>query len=179
MLQAIARFIYFKVMGWTIDGTFPKLNKFVIIVAPHTSWVDFFLGLLIRKVWNEKINYVAKKSLFKPPFGWFFKWTGGAPIDRSKTNDTVKAVAKVFSEREKFRLTLAPEGTRKKVTEWKTGFYFIAKAANVPVVMIAFDFNKKQIKIADPYYTTWSKEVDFKFFKSFFKDVIGKIPKYS
>jgi len=166
-------------MGWTLEGSFPTLDKFVIIVVPHTSWVDFFLGLLIRKVWNEEINYVAKKSLFKPPFGWFFKWTGGAAIDRSKTNDTVKAVVKVFSERKKFRLTLAPEGTRKKVTEWKTGFYYIAKAAQVPIVMIAFDFGKKQIKIAEPFYTSTDKEADFLHFKSFFKEVVGKVPEFS
>tara|TARA_R110000796_G_scaffold35017_3_gene90243 strand:+ start:228241 stop:228780 length:540 start_codon:yes stop_codon:yes gene_type:complete len=179
MLQAIAKFIYFKIMGWTVDGTFPNLNKFVIIVVPHTSWVDFFLGLLIRKVWNQEINYVAKKSLFKPPFGWFFKWTGGAPIDRSKINNSVNSIVKLFSERQKFRLALSPEGTRKKVKEWKTGFYFIAKTANVPIVMVAFNFDKKQIKISNPYYTSDNKEADFKIFKSFFKGIIGKIPEYS
>tara|TARA_R110000868_G_scaffold45453_3_gene150947 strand:+ start:5267 stop:5806 length:540 start_codon:yes stop_codon:yes gene_type:complete len=179
MRQAIAKFIYFKIMGWTVDGTFPNLNKFVIIVVPHTSWVDFFLGLLIRKVWNQEINYVAKKSLFKPPFGWFFKWTGGAPIDRSKINNSVNSIVKLFSERQKFRLALSPEGTRKKVKEWKTGFYFIAKTANVPIVMVAFNFDKKQIKISNPYYTSDNKEADFKIFKSFFKGIIGKIPEYS
>ena len=101
MMQKIAKFIYFRLLGWKLNGEFPSyLDKFVSIVVPHTSWWDFLLGLLIRAVWQEEINFVGKKSLFKPPFGWFFRWTGGAPIDRTKNNDTVKATAQIFSERE-------------------------------------------------------------------------------
>jgi len=103
-------------------GNFPEVDQCVIAVVPHTSWVDFFLGLLIRKVWNKEINYVGKKSLFRAPFGWFFKSLGGAPVDRSKNNNMVSATAAVFKERKIFRLTLAPEGTRKQVEKWKTGF---------------------------------------------------------
>lgn len=164
-------------MGWKLAGNFPShLNKFVIIVVPHTSNVDFFLGLLIRKVWNEEINWIGKKSLFKKPYGWFFKWVGGAPIDRNKNSDTVSATAVVFKERKKFRLTIAPEGTRKKVSKWKTGFYYIAKAAKVPVVLVAFDFGNKQVKVSEPYQTTGDKEADFKSYESFFKGVQGKVP---
>jgi len=179
-MQKLARFIYYRVLGWKTVGDFPAhLDKFVIAVVPHTSWVDFFLGVLIRKVWNEEINWVGKKSLFKPPFGWFFKWMGGAPIDRSKSNDVVSAAAKVFGTRKKFRLTLAPEGTRKKVSELKTGFYYIAKAANVPIVLVAFDFGKKEVKVSEPQFPTSDKENDFKRYKAFFKGVIGKVPAFS
>jgi len=102
-MQQLAKFIYFNLLGWSFNGEFPGyLDKFVIIVVPHTSWWDFPLGLLIRKIWGEQINYVGKKSLFDSPFGWFFKWTGGAPIDRSKNNDTVSAVAQIFKIRGKF-----------------------------------------------------------------------------
>ena len=114
--------------------------------------------------------------MFKPPFGWFFKTTGGAPIDRSKSSDTVTAIAKIFQERKIFRLTIAPEGTRKKVDKWKTGFYYIAKAAQVPIVLIAFDYGKKQIKIAEPQFTTDDKEADFKVYKAFYDGVVGKNP---
>ncbi len=178
-MQALAKFIYYKLLGWKTVGTFPDVDKCVVIVVPHTSWVDFFLGLLIRKVWNQEINYIGKKSLFDSPFGWFFRWTGGAPIDRSKSNDTVKATAKVFESRDVFRLTLAPEGTRKKVAEWKTGFYYIAKEANVPIVMVAFDFGKKQIKVSQPHFPTGDLEKDLKVYKAFYKGVIGKVPEYS
>ena len=178
-MQSLAKFIYFKLLGWHTVGQFPKVDKAVFIVVPHTSWVDFFLGLLIRRVWDEEINFIAKKSLFKFPFGWYFKWMGGAPIDRSKNNDTVSAIASIFQEKKKFRLALSPEGTRKKVTAWKTGFYYIAKAADVPVVLVAFDYGKKQIKISKPYFTTANKEKDFKLYKSYFKGATGKIPEYS
>lgn len=175
-MQILARFIFYKLLGWKMVGTFPgHLNKFVIIVVPHTSWVDFLLGLLVRKVWNEEINWIGKKSLFSPPFGWLFKRLGGAPIDRGKTNNTVEATAKIFNERKKFRLTIAPEGTRKKVAHWKTGFYYIAKTAEVPIVMVAFDFGEKQIKISEPHTPTNAMEADFKVYRAFFEGVQGKV----
>jgi 1-acyl-sn-glycerol-3-phosphate acyltransferase len=150
-----------------------------VAVVPHTSWVDFFLGLLIRRVINQDINFIGKKSLFKGPFGWYFKWMGGAPIDRSKSSDTVTAIAKIFDEKKVFRLALSPEGTRKKVEQWKTGFYYIAKAANVPIVLVAFDYGHKQIKFSQPYIPTEDIEEDFKIYKNFFKGSIGKIPEYT
>jgi len=174
-MQKLAKFIYFKILGWKLNGEFPShLNKFVAIVVPHTSWWDFVLGLLVRKVWDEEINYIGKKSLFDSPFGWFFKWTGGAAIDRSKTNDTVKATAQIFNEREKFRLALSPEGTRKKVEKWKTGFYFIAKTANVPIVLVGFDYGKKEIKISEPINPTDNQIADFEKYHAFYEGVIGK-----
>ncbi len=177
-MQKLARFIYFKLLGWKLLGTFPgHLDKFVIIVVPHTSWVDFFLSLLIREVWKEQINFIAKKSLFDSPFGWFFRWMGGAPIDRCKSSDTVSATAKIFEGREKFRLALSPEGTRKKVDQWKTGFYYIAKTADVPIVLVAFDYGKKQIKVSEPYKTTNDKEADFTVYEAFFEGVRGKVPR--
>ncbi|MGC1514603.1 MAG: 1-acyl-sn-glycerol-3-phosphate acyltransferase, partial [Maribacter sp.] len=174
-MQQFAKFMYFKMLGWSLNGEFPShINKFVAIVVPHTSWWDFLLGLLVRKVWDEEINYIGKKSLFDSPFGWFFRWTGGAPIDRSKISDTVKATAQIFEEREKFRLSLSPEGTRKKVEKWKTGFYFIAKTAKVPIVLVAFDYGKKQIKVSEPHFPSENQEADFKTYHAFFEGVAGK-----
>lgn len=179
-MHSIANFIYFKILKWSLQGDFPShIKKCVIIVVPHTSWWDFLLGLLVRNVWQEEINYIGKKSLFDSPFGWFFRWTGGTPIDRSKSNDTVAAIAQVFEQKEKFRLALSPEGTRKKVTQWKTGFYFIAKAAKVPVVMVAFDYGNKLIKVSKPYFPTEDQKADFQQFEAFFKGVKGKVAENS
>lgn len=178
-MHKLAKFIYFRLLRWKIEGEFPKLNKCIVAVVPHTSWIDFFLGLLIRRVIYQDINYIAKKSLFKPPFGWYFKWMGGAPIDRSKSSDTVTAIASIFQEKEVFRLALSPEGTRKKVEKWKTGFYYIAKAAKVPIVLVAFDYGHKQIKFSKPNIPTDDMEADFKSYKEFFKGVVGKIPEYT
>ena len=85
----------------------------------------------------------------------------------------------MFEDNDEFRLTLAPEGTRKKVEEWRTGFYYIAKAANVPIIMFTLDFKNKQNKVSEPFYPTDDMEADFKFMKQFFKGVVGKIPEYS
>jgi len=178
-MHTLAKFIYFKLLGWKTVGEFPKLNKCVVAVVPHTSWMDFFLGLLIRRVINQEINFIGKKSLFKPPFGWSFRWMGGAPIDRSKRSDAVTAIANIFNEKEVFRLALSPEGTRKRVEKWKTGFYYIAKAANVPILLVAFDYRNKQIKFSQPYFPTENIEEDFKIYKNFFKGAVGKIPEYS
>lgn len=160
-------------------GSFPKLSKCVVIVAPHTSWVDFIIGLLVRSIVGEKIHFIGKHSLFRPPFGWIFRWLGGTPIDRSKNQDTVSSTVEIFNNREVFRLALSPEGTRKKVDKWKTGFYFIAKQARVPVVMVAFDFGKKQVKISEPLLPTDNKEEDFERYRDFFKGVVGKVPEYT
>nr|WP_299345142.1 1-acyl-sn-glycerol-3-phosphate acyltransferase [Allomuricauda sp.] len=174
-----SRFLYFKIFKWKMVGSFPKLDQCVVVVIPHTHWIDFFLGLLVRSVINEQINYIGKKSLFKPPFGWFFRITGGAPVDRSQSSNTVESVVQIFRERKIFRFALAPEGTRKKVTKLKTGFYHIAKKADVPIVLVAFDFGKKQVKIAEPFFTTDNMEGDFLEIYKFYEGVVGFVPKYS
>lgn len=178
-MQRLSKFIFFHILKWCLNGTFPAVDKCVVIVVPHTSWVDFFLGLLVRRVFNEEINFIGKESLFRPPFGWYFRWMGGAPIDRSKSQNKVAAITKIFDERKKFRLALAPEGTRKKVAEWKTGFYYIAKSAKVPIVLVAFDFGKKQVKVSEPQFPTDNMEADLIKYKEFYKGVVGKIPEYS
>ena len=177
-MRALASFIYFKLMGWKQKGSLPNLSKYVITVAPHTSWVDFIVGLLIRKIVNQKINFIGKKSLFKPPFGWWFRYLGGTPVDRFKNEDTVASISRIFNSRDEFRLALSHEGTRKKVKEWRSGFYYIAKAAEVPIVMVAFDFGKKEVKISEPMWPTDDKEADFKAYMEFYKGVEGKIPEY-
>lgn len=167
-------------MGWEFQGSWPKgVKKSVVIVVPHTSWHDFYLGLMVRRILGVDIKYLAKKELFKPPFGWYFKWMGGTPLDRTPGQNKVEAISEIFKGREEFRLAMSPEGTRKKVKDWKTGFYYIAKAANVPIVMIAFDFGKKRVKISQPLYTTENRDDDFNKIREFYKDVMGKVPHYT
>lgn len=182
-MRWLAKFIYSKLMGWTVVGNtnFSKdsVKKAVIIAVPHTSWHDFYLGILLRKVTNVKTNFVGKKELFVWPFGYYFRAVGGKALDRTSGQNKVEAIAKLFEEEEEFRLTLAPEGTRKKVKNWKTGFYYIAKAANVPILMFTLDFKNKQNKISEPFYPTDDIEADFIFMKEFFKGVEGKVKAYS
>ena len=179
-MKLVARFILFKILKWKIIGSFPKeLKKYVIIAAPHTHWIDFPLGILAKWAEAAPVNYIGKASLFKPPFGFIFRWLGGAPVNRSESTNKVQAIVDVFNKNEKFILALSPEGTRKKVEKWKTGFYYIAKGANVPIVMATLDFKNKQVKISDPYYLTNDMEKDFDLFYTYFKEVEGKIPEYS
>ncbi|WP_405604612.1 1-acyl-sn-glycerol-3-phosphate acyltransferase [Polaribacter sp. Asnod1-A03] len=174
-MKGIAKFILFKIMGWKLENDFPKDPlKYVVIAAPHTSWLDFPIAILTRMASGTMVHFVGKASLFKPPFGFFFKALGGTPIDRSKSNNTVDAVIDVFNSKKEFRLGISPEGTRKKVDKWKTGFYYIAKGANVPIVMATLDFENKKVKISEPFYPTENKDKDFKVLRSFFKNVKGK-----
>ncbi len=176
-MRFISKFIFITIFGWKIVGEFPKeIKKYVLIGAPHTSWYDFVIGMLVRSIMKEKINYIGKDSLFNSPFGFFFRWLGGTPVDRSKSNNLVDAIVNIFNSKDEFRLALSPEGTRKKVEKWRTGFYYIAKGAEVPIVMLSFDFGKKQVALSKPYYITENKEKDFEHFNDFYKDVKGKFP---
>jgi 1-acyl-sn-glycerol-3-phosphate acyltransferase len=176
-MRWLSRIIFFKILRWDLKGAIdPDLKKCVVIVAPHTSWYDFFIGVLVRKIIGLKINFVAKRELFKTPFGWYFKWVGGSALDRTPNQNKVEAIVKIFKTEEIFRLALSPEGTRKKTDRWKTGFYYIARAANVPVVRVAIDFSKKVVLISKPYYTTVNSQKDLEEILRFYNGVKGKVP---
>jgi 1-acyl-sn-glycerol-3-phosphate acyltransferase len=180
MKRIIYKLIFFKIMGWNIKGTMnPEIKKSVIIVVPHTSWHDFYIGLFARGIINLEMNYVAKKELFKFPFGAYFRWMGGAPLNRNSRQNTVEAIAEIFKKREIFRLAIAPEGTRKKVTDWKTGFYYIALKAEVPIIPVAFDYAKKEVVLNEAFYPTGDIQKDFTELKSKYKGIVGRIPEYS
>ena len=180
MKQILYKFIFCTIFKWKVVGTIPnKLKKCIIIAVPHTSWWDFFLGIFSRGILKLEINYVAKKELFVFPFNYFFSWTGGSPLNRQKNENKVDSIVKIFEEKEIFRLAISPEGTRKKVTEWKTGFYYMALKANVPIIPVAFDYGRKQVIYHEPFYPTGNIDADLKNLKSFYKDVIGKVPEYS
>ena len=180
-MKWLSTFIYYKILGWKITGftDFDSVKKAIFIAAPHTHWLDFPLGLLVRSTLGVKTNFIGKKSLFKWPYGWLFRALGGAPVEREKNEKQVEAIAKLFDSHEEFRLAMSPEGTRKKVEKWRTGFYYIAKTAEVPIIMFTLDFKNKQNHFSDPFYPSNNTEADFKFIKSFFSGVEGKIPEYS
>lgn len=180
-MRWLSKFIYHKLLGWKVTGfsDFESVKKAVIIAVPHTSWHDFYIGVLLRSVIGLKANFVGKKELFAFPFGWLFRALGGAPVVRKTNENQVEAIARLFDEHEVFRMTMAPEGTRKKVEEWRTGFYYIAKAANVPIIMFTLDFENKENRFSEPFYPTDDKEADFRVMRKFFEGVKGKVPEYS
>lgn len=177
MKRSFYKFIFCRLMGWKIEGSFDKnVKKCIAMVLPHTSWHDFYLGIFTRGISGVKINFVAKKELFRFPFGFYFRWMGGEPINRSESLNKVDAIVKVFETHEEFRLAIAPEGTRKKVKDIKTGFYYIAVKANVPIIPVAFDFGRKTISIGKPFYPTANYETDLKILLKHFEGAFGKIP---
>ena len=163
-------------MGWKVKGTFDtNIKKCIMIVVPHTSWFDFFIGVFFRGTYPVEINFLAKKELFKFPLGSYLKWMDGIALDRSKTENKVDAIAKIFETKDVLRLSLSPEGTRKKVTQWKSGYYYIAQKANVPIIPIGFDYANKQVIVFESFIVTKDSKKDSEYLQSLFKDVKGKV----
>ncbi|MGB1448301.1 MAG: 1-acyl-sn-glycerol-3-phosphate acyltransferase [Flavobacteriaceae bacterium] len=179
MFRLFAQFMAFKVFKFTLKGNFPEDPKYVIAVVPHTSNWDFIIAIGVRTYLKEPIHFVGKKELFTPLTSWFFKGLGGMPLNRKKNEKVVDAIARMYDEEDVFRMAIAPEGTRKKVDEWKTGFYYIAQKAKVPILPIAFDWAKREMVFHPLFTPTGDREKDFTYLKSLFKGVVGKVPEYS
>ena len=164
-------------MGWKIEGMVDsEIKKCVFMVMPHTSWHDFYLGVFTRGILGIDINFVAKKELFDSLFGFYFKYMGGEPLDRTGSLNKVDAIAKIFERKETFKLGISPEGTRKKVTELKSGFYFISLKANVPIIPVAFNYGEKSVRFGKPFYPTGNYPNDLKILEQHFEFVKGKFP---
>ncbi len=169
-----------KIWGWKFKGQYAKhIDKKVMIAAPHTSSIDLFLGLITRSAVQANIQFAGKNSLFKPPLGWFLRAVGGVPVDRSKNSNVVDSIVEIFNSKEKFNFFLAPEGTRKKVEKFRTGFYYIALKAKVPIQMMKLNFKDKILEFSDLFYPTGNIEDDMKFIEDYFRGVIGKNPEKS
>ncbi len=177
MKKSFYKFVFLRLMGWKIKGSIDQnIKKCILMVIPHTSWHDFYVGIFARGIIDLEMNYIGKKELFRFPFGFYFRWMGGTPIDRVGNLNKVEAIAQIFENRDEFRLAISPEGTRKKINELRTGFYYIALTASVPIIPVAFDFGKKTVEIGEPFYPTSNYENDLKFLLNHFEGVTGKIP---
>lgn len=175
-----------RIAQWVLDylGVSYKLDaplppKCIVVVVPHTSNWDFPLGVSVRTLINEEIVFIAKRSLFYWPYGFIFRWLGGMPVDRSKSNNFVQSVAEMYQKRDNFKTVISPEGTRTKVDKLKSGFYYIAKTAQIPIVLCAFDWENKEVRFDQPYYTTDDKEKDFEYIYDFFDGIKGFTPENS
>lgn len=179
MKAQLYKWIFFKIMGWKIVGSInPEIKKCVMMVLPHTSAHDFYLGIFTRGIVGLEMNFVAKKELFQFPFGAYFRYMGGAALDRTGGLNKVDSIAAIFDKKETFRLAVAPEGTRKYVSELKTGFYYIALKANVPIIPVAFDFGNKEVRFGKPLLPSGDYDSDIRILNQHFIGVTGKIPEY-
>lgn len=168
----------FKLAGWKVKGQKPNLSKYVIVIAPHTSNWDFFVGWGARNVIGFRPNFLAKKELFQIPLvGWFLKNIGGVAVDRGNRKvKLVDQVVQVFKEKDEFIMTITPEGTRSYSPRWKTGFYRIAHQAGVPIIKIGFDYPTKTVHIDEPYYPGGDMDKELPEIQQYFKDFKGKHP---
>jgi 1-acyl-sn-glycerol-3-phosphate acyltransferase len=180
MRRAIAKWIFYRLWGWKIIGEFPHhIPKYIIAVAPHTSAWDLIVGLLVREVTGLKAGFIGKDSLFRWPYGWFFRALGCHPVDRSKSSNYVQGVVGLFNSRDRLVIALAPEGTRKRVDRLKTGFYYIALGAGIPIVPGTIDFTHKEVRIFPFFFPSGDFPADMEHILQYFRGVEGKIPEYS
>lgn len=163
-------------MGWKVNNTIPEISKCVIAVAPHTSNFDFIIGKLAYTSIGRTANFLIKKSWFVFPFNLFFKSIGGIPVDRDKRTSVTDRLAEEFEKRNKFQLAITPEGTRKRVKQWRKGFYFIALKADVPIVLVALDYATKTVSFLDVFHPTGDVDKDLEAIKSKFIGIQGKHP---
>lgn len=169
----IGRFGLF-VLGWKTCGRVPKEKKFILIAAPHSSNWDFVIFLLIIFKFKMPVHWMGKASMFPFPFRYLLKRLGGIPIDRSKNSDTVGIMTRAFESTDQLIVTIAPSGTRSRVSQWKTGFYHIADQAGVPIVLGFVDYRTKQGGIGPTFHTTGDLALDMKTIRSFYKDKSGR-----
>jgi len=163
-------------LGWTIQAELPDIKKYVAIAAPHTSNWDFPLGIIAAKAMGLKVHWLGKHTLFRWPFGWFFRAIGGTPVNREHGQDYIRQMTELFEHSEYFVLALAPEGTRSKLDHWKTGFHYIARAANVPILLAYMDFGRKQVGVGELFYPGDDIEADFVRIRQFYERKTGKNP---
>ncbi len=168
--------IALKITGWRTHGRLPATPKFVLLGAPHTSNWDLPYMIFIIFSLRGKIYWMGKESLFRQPYKGFFKWLGGLPIDRSRSTNVVAQSIQRFNQNKTIILAIAPEGTRSRVKKWKTGFYHIAKGANVPIVLGFLDYRRKAGGIGPLIYPTGNIEADMKAIQSFYGNVYAKYP---
>jgi 1-acyl-sn-glycerol-3-phosphate acyltransferase len=168
---------WFRLMGWKAVYYEPGIDKYVVIVYPHTSNFDFFIGFTFSRAWPLPFpHFIAKASAFKGPIGALGRAVGGIPVDRSKRTNFVEQVAAEFKAHDKMVLAVTPEGTRSKSPYWKTGFYYMAQAADVPVVMASIDYSKKLITYGEVLYPSGDLEADMELIRQFYAGAVGQHP---
>lgn len=137
--------VLLKMLGWTADGGSVEEDKCIILGVPHTSAWDFVISYLFYRSCGEKAKCMVKKEFFFPPVGWLLRAMGGIPVDRSSPTNMLRSVIEEMGRPGRFHLAIAPEGTRKPVKNWKTGFHLISRSAGIPVYLGYFDWGRKRV----------------------------------
>jgi len=163
-------------LGWDFEGTVPDLSRAVLIVAPHTSNWDFVVGMATALALGLDAHWLGKHTLFRPPFGRLWRWLGGIPVDRSARHSVVTQTVAAFARHDRMLVAMAPEGTRKRVDRWKTGFYHIAHGAGVPILPVYLDFARRRVGVGPRLMPTGDLEAEVARLQAFFRAFRGKKP---
>lgn len=168
-----------KIFGWKKEGQLPGEPKYVVIAAPHTTNWELPIALLLAFAFRVRVCWMGKDSLFKWPFGAFFKWLGGIPVDRSKSHGLVEQSIQAFNNSEEMVMIMAPEGTRSRASHWRSGFYHIANGAHIPIALGFVDFRRKAGGVGPIVYPTGDIDTDMKVIRAFYDTITGKHPEQS
>ena len=166
-----------NLFGWSLVAELPPVHKYLMIGAHHTSSWDFPLALLMMAALGLRLHWIGKDTLFKGPQGWVMRWLGGVPVERGARKSFVSQMVDLYNERNDMVIAISPEGTRRAVDHWKTGFYHIATGADIPVAMAFFDYSRKTLGIGGYFYPTGDTEGDLSILQKFYADKVGKHPR--
>ena len=170
--------LIFKLMGFKLVGKIPKeVKKFVLIAAPHTTNMDFFLAM--PTMWSMGVpgRFLIKKEHVDAVWGWLITWMGGIGVDRkNQSKDFIVQLNEIVAGYDELSILFTPEGTRKRVEKWKTGFYRVALAVNIPIVLAYPNYETKEVHVGHVFYPTGDFEKDFLYMENFYKDVPVKYP---
>jgi 1-acyl-sn-glycerol-3-phosphate acyltransferase len=175
MVRAIARSVLW-LTGWRTHVIPPPTFRYVVIGAPHTSNWDFVIALLLMIVEGIPIRLMGKDSVFRGPIGVLMRSLGAIPVNRRERTNMVDQVAAKFDEYDDLIIGISPEGTRSKVSRWRTGFYYIALKANVPIVMAYLDYQNKVCGLGPSIKPTGDIQADFMIIREFYSGIVGKYP---
>jgi 1-acyl-sn-glycerol-3-phosphate acyltransferase len=164
---------YLRLAGWRIEGAFPSDPKYVVIIAPHTSHWDFPLGAALVFAMELRVSWLGKHSMFRTPFKHWLRWLGGIPVDRSASHGVVGECVRAFEAAPALMLALTPEGTRKGMSQWKSGFYLIATQAGVPILPVGFDYREHVVRLMPLFHPSGNLEQDRPLLQAMFSHVHG------
>lgn len=168
--------VMLRLLGWRVAGQLPDLPRVVVVVAPHTSNLDFFIGLAVQLALGLDISWLGKHTLFLGPWSPLLRWLGGIPVNRAAPQGLIPELIRRLGHREHFLLALAPEGTRSRVARWKSGFHIIARQTGAVIVPAALDYGPREVRFGPPFTPTADLEADLSALLKFY---VGVTPRHS
>ncbi len=164
------------ILGWRVIDKSPAITHCVICVAPHTSNWDFVVGHIACYSLGRRMTFLMKDAWFRGPLGWIFRKMGGIPVNRTATHRLTDYLVQCFSDTDNLTLVITPEGTRSANAEWKTGFYYVAQKAGVPLLLAYLDYAKKEVCVSEPFALCGDISTDISAIKHYFASHQGKNP---